>query len=549
MKSSNKIRYFVWLPFWIAAGIALGILIGNLYSPFMSGTKTSTYSGGNKLDAIIQFINEAYVDSVNTQDLIEETIPQLVSELDPHSTYISAKDMAIVGDDLEGHFSGIGVQFVLRNDTIMVVNVISGGPSQAAGIQPGDRIVFVDDSLYAGKKVTNEKVMRNLRGMKNTDVKLGIKRFGQPEIIDIIVRRGDIPVNSINASYIPADGVGYIKIEKFGSTTYNEFITAISKLRKGGAESFIIDLRQNTGGYMNAAIDMINEFLEKGELIVYTEGRAFPREDAKANGSGTCKKNQLIVLLDEGSASASEIFAGAIQDNDRGLIIGRRSFGKGLVQTQQKFKDGSAIRLTIARYYTPSGRCIQKPYELGKSGDYNKDLINRYLHGELDSQDSIKQGKEPLFHTTAGRPVYGNGGIMPDIFIPRDTIGVNSYYITVMNEGLVYESAFLYTDKNRQKLNEFTDWKALDKYLSTQPLIPNLVNLATSKGVRYRPYMVNASRELLMTQLKANIIRNIFGDEGFYPVILEKDIVLKRAVDVMENKKAYPSVIVTEGYK
>jgi len=548
MKSSKK-RYFIWLPLWIALGVVAGIVIGNLYSVFSPVTRTTIFGGANKLDAVIQFINETYVDSVDTKELIEITIPNLVSELDPHSTYISAEDMALMGDDLEGHFSGIGVQFVLRNDTIMVVSVIAGGPSQAAGIMPGDRIVFVNDSAYTGKDMTNDKVMRSLRGPKGTDVKLGIKRFNSPDITDILVKRGDIPVNTIDVSYSPAEKVGYIKINKFGSTTYQEFISAISKLKSQGNDSFIIDLRQNTGGYMNAAIDMINEFLERGELIVYTEGRAFPRENSIAKGTGSSKNDQLVVLIDEGSASASEIFAGAIQDNDRGLIIGRRSFGKGLVQNQQKFKDGSALRLTIARYYTPSGRSIQKPYELGKAGDYNKDLMNRYMRGEFFSQDSIKQDNEPLFHTAGGRPVHGNGGIMPDIFIPRDTTGVNSYYITVVNEGLVYESAFIYTDKNRQRLEEFKTWQELDKYLSNQPLVNNLINLASSKGIRYRPYLVSEAYRLLMTQLKANIIRNMFGDDGFYPVILQNDNVLNKAIEIIQEKKAYPEVIRTEGYK
>ncbi|HCO67628.1 MAG TPA: peptidase S41 [Dysgonomonas sp.] len=547
MKPHTK-RYFVWLPLWIALGVVAGIVIGNMFSIFNPVIQTNVFRGGNKLDAVIQFVNDTYVDSVNTQELIERTIPTFVSELDPHSTYISAEDMALTGDDLEGHFGGIGVQFVLRNDTVMVVNVIPGGPSQAAGIRPGDRIVYVNDSVYTGKSMTNDKVMRGLRGQKGTDVKLGIKRFNSPDIVDILVQRGDIPVNTVDVSYSPAEKIGYIKINKFGSTTYQEFIAAISKLKSQGDTSFILDLRQNTGGYMNAAIDMINEFLERGQLIVYTEGRAFPRENALANGSGSLKKDQLIVLIDEGSASASEIFAGAIQDHDRGLVIGRRSFGKGLVQNQQKFRDGSALRLTIARYYTPSGRSIQKPYELGKSGDYNKDLVNRFLRGEFYSQDSIKQDHEHIYHTAGGRPVYGNGGIMPDIFIPRDTTGVNSYYITVANEGLIYEAAFSYTDQNREKLEEFKTWQELDNYLSRQPLVANLVNLANSKGVRYRPHLVNESAKLIMTQLKAQIIRNIFDDDGFFPVILEDDIVLKKAIELLQQNKAYPDIIRAEGY-
>lgn len=547
MRSTSNKRYFVWLPFWVAISIALGIFIGNRF--FLFDSNKSFFVGANKLDAVMQYINEAYVDTVNTSDLIESAIPNVLAGLDPHSAYISAKDMELMGDDLEGHFSGIGVQFVLRSDTIMVVSVIPGGPSQAAGIYPGDRIVYVNDSLYAGKNVTNEKVMRGLRGKKGTDVKLGIRRNNSNEIIDITVERGDIPVNTVDIAYMPADKIGYIKVSKFGSSTYQEFITAISKLKSQGSESFVIDLRQNTGGYLNAAIQMINEFLGDKELIVYTEGRAYPRSNSYSNGSGTSKKDQLVVLMDEGSASASEIFAGAIQDHDRGLIIGRRSYGKGLVQDQKAFKDGSALRLTIARYYTPSGRCIQKPYELGKSSDYNQDLMNRYLRGEFDSQDSIKQENEPLFHTDGGRPVHSNGGIMPDIFIPRDTTGINSYYLQMHNNGLIYEYAFMYTDKNRARLEKFKTWQELDAYLNYQPLIVNLVSLGENKGVRYRPYLLQEARNLLMMQLKANIVRNIFGDEGFYPIVLKDDIVLKKAIEMLENKKAYPSVVRKEGYK
>ncbi|MEN9918359.1 MAG: hypothetical protein RL662_795 [Bacteroidota bacterium] len=549
--SSPKTRYFIWLPLWVSLGIIIGIVIGNIFSIFDTGSKSTNIfkGGGNKFDAVLQFLDETYVDTVNTDELVERTIPTLISELDPHSSYISAQDMSLMGDDLEGHFSGIGVQFVLRNDTIMVVSVILGGPSQAAGVHPGDRIAFVNDSTYTGKDMTNEKVMRGLRGQKGTKVKLGIKRFNTPAIVNIRVERGDIPVNTVDISYSPANNIGLIKINKFGSTTYQEFKSALSKLKKEGHNSFIIDLRQNTGGYMNAAIEMINEFLDKDQLIVYTEGRAFPREDTYANGSGGFKKDQIIVLMDEGSASASEIFAGAIQDNDRGLIVGRRSFGKGLVQNQHKFKDGSALRLTIARYYTPAGRSIQKPYEMGKSGDYNKDLMNRFLRGELDSQDSIKQDKEPLFHTLAGRPVHGNGGIMPDIFIPRDTIGINSYYITAINEGLIYETAFVYTDNNRKQLEGFKNWKELDQYLSGQPLLQSLINLADSKGIRNRPYLINESKELLITQLKANIVRNILGDEGYYPLILQHDIVLKKAIELLQQKQAYPDNIKKQGYK
>lgn len=552
-KQSNKKRYFIWLPLWITVGIALGIFVGSRFFQTSESGGYPIFIGGNsnnnKLDAIIQYIDESYVDTVNSIDLIEEIIPTIISELDPHSAYISAKDMEIMGDDLEGHFSGIGVQFTLRNDTINVINVISGGPSEKAGLFAGDRIVMVDDSLYAGKGITNEKVMRGLRGAAGSEVKLGIKRRGVNDLVDIVVERGDIPVNTVDISYSPQKNIGYIKISKFGATTYKEFTSAISNLKKQGCTSFIIDLRQNLGGYLNAVIQMVNEYLDKDQLIVYTEGRKSPRSESIANGSGTSQKDQLVVLIDEGSASASEIFAGAIQDHDRGLVVGRRSFGKGLVQDQRTFKDGSALRLTIARYYTPSGRCIQKPYELGKRDDYDQDLLNRYMRGEFDSQDSIKQDDSNMFYTDAGRLVHSGGGIMPDVFIPRDTIGINSYYLSLVNKGLVYEYAFDYTDTNRKTLEKYKNWKDLESYLSYQPLISGLVRFAETKDVKYRPHLLNECKSLLETQLKANIIRNILGEQGFYPFINQHDIVFKKAIELLNNKDAYPSVVGKEGYK
>lgn len=540
--STNK-RYFVWLPLWIAFGIAVGIFIGNRFSFF--GSKQAYFSGANKLDAILDYINEGYVDTINTQELIESTIPQLIAGLDPHTTYISAKDMELMGDDLEGHFSGIGVIFSLRNDTVVVMNVVPEGPSQAAGIRPGDRIVYVNDSLFAGKGITNEKVMRNLRGKAGTDLKLGIKRFDSPKIIDIKVTRGDIPVNTVDASFSPAEKIGFIKISKFGGTTHEEFVTAISKLKKQNqCNSFIIDLRENTGGYLKAAIDMVNEFLDEGQLIVYTEGRAFPRETVMATGSGIAKKDQLVILIDEGSASASEVFSGAIQDNDRGLIIGRRSFGKGLVQSRKVFQDGSALQMTIARYYSPSGRCIQKPYELGKSDDYYQDIYNRFEHGEFYSQDSIKQSDATLFYTVGGRPVHGSGGIAPDIFMPRDTTGINSYYITMAREGLLFEYASRFTDSNRARLASFKTWQELNAFLDRQPLVSSLVILAESKGVRNRTFLVNECRTLLETQIKGYIIRNMFDDSAYYQVVLKDDVLLKKAIELLQQNKAYPGAVI-----
>lgn len=539
-------RSNVWLPLWIALGVVIGILIGNVFVNF--NLRRSIFNRGNKLEAVLEYINDSYVDSVDIQNLVENSIPNLIAGLDPHSTYISAKDMELMGGDLEGHFSGIGVQFIIQKDTIVVVSVIPGGPSEAAGISAGDRVVFVNDSLYAGVNISNEKVLRNLRGEKGTSVKLGVKHLRHDKIEDILVMRADIPVNSIDASFSLTNNIGYIKVRKFALTTHSEFLSALSKLKNKGCESYVIDLRQNTGGSLTAAIQMINEFLPKDKLIVYTEGRAFPRQDIYSDGSGTCQKDQVVVLMDEASASASEVFAGAIQDNDRGLIIGRRSFGKGLVQEQRQFKDGSVLRLTIARYHTPSGRCIQKAYEIGKSEDYNQDLLKRYLRGEFDSQDSIKQENYPLFETSAGRPVYGNDGIMPDIFIPRDTVGINSYYTKVVNSGLVYEYAFNYTDANRERLSKFKTWQELSAYLNRQPLLYNLVSLAENRGIRQRPYLIEDSRRLLQQQLEAYIVRNFFGDEGFYEILLRDDVVMKKAVEVIKEKKAEPLMIQKKAY-
>ncbi|NDW19772.1 S41 family peptidase [Dysgonomonas sp. 216] len=546
MRSYKRKNTSVWLPLWITLGIAIGILIGNVFSNFNS--RRSLFNRGDKLEAILEYINDAYVDTVDIQELVEDAIPEIIAGLDPHSVYISAKDMEIVGDDLEGHFSGIGVQFIMQRDTVVVVSIIQGGPSEAAGVRAGDRIVYVNDSLFAGNSMTNEKVMRQLRGKTGTSVKLGVKRLSSQGIVDIKVTRASIPVNTVDVSFVASDKVGYIKVNKFGSTTYSEFISAISKLKNQQCESFVIDLRQNTGGYLNAAIDMVGEFLAGNQLVVYTEGRAFPRQDYLAKQSGACKTDQIVVLIDEGSASASEIFAGAIQDNDRGLIIGRRSFGKGLVQGQRQFKDKSALRLTVARYHTPSGRCIQKAYERGNSDDYNQDILRRFQRGEFDSEDSIKLENYPLFHTVGGRPVYGDDGIMPDIFIPRDTVGVNSYYTRVANQGLIYEYSFMYTDMHRERLSKFKNWQELSSHLQKQPLVLNLVSYAESKGIRQRPYLINESRTLMQTQMEAYIVRNIFGDDGYYQVLLRDDIVLKRAVDLVNKNKALPENVKTKGY-
>lgn len=551
-RATKKIsKVFIWLPLVIAVSIAIGIFVGNSFTKYDGGGNLRPLFKRNttKLDALLDYMNQAYVDTVNINDIVEEAIPTILSTLDPHSAYITAEDMRSTGTELEGHFGGIGVEFMIQEDTIRIVNVTMGGPSEAIGIMAGDKIVAVNDSVFVGAGINNTKVMKTLRGPKGTKVKIGIKRSTSDEILNFDLTRADVPVTSVDASYIIDDGIGYIKISKFAGTTYDEFLSAVAKLKSHGAKSFIIDLQQNTGGYLGAANLLTNEFLQGGQLIVYTEGRSYPRENFFADGSGTCKDDEIVVLIDEGSASASEIFAGAIQDNDRGLIVGRRSFGKGLVQSQHQFSDESAIRLTIARYHTPSGRCIQKPYERGKRDDYDMDIWKRYERGEFDSRDSIKMDNLPLFHTKAGRAVYGDDGVMADVFVPRDTTGVNSYYIKVVNSGALREYAFKYTDANRQKLKEMKNWQAAYAYLSKAPLVENLVSYAETKNIRRRPVLISESYSLMKSQLEALILRNIFSDsEAFYKIYQKDDKMINKAVELIKQGKASPEAVSEELY-
>ena len=531
-------RFFIWLPLIMAGCVVLGIAIGGYF--YYSGQRNLNFkfNGGNKIDDILNIIESNYVDSLEMYDLVENSIPSIFKELDPHSVYIPASDLQTVNEELEGSFSGIGIQFNMISDTITVVGVISGGPSEKAGILPGDRIITIDDSTFVG--VSTEKVMKHLRGEKGSKVRVGVQRSSASKLLDFIITRGDVPVNSVEASFVTGNDVGYIKVGKFGRTTYDEFITAIADLRNKGAKGLIVDLRGNSGGYMDAAINMINEFLPKGRLIVYTEGRNFPRSDFFSNGSGIAQNLPLVVLMDEWSASASEIFAGAIQDNDRGCIVGRRSFGKGLVQNQIGLPDGSAVRLTIARYFTPSGRSIQKNYELGKGEDYERDIVNRFTHGEFDNKDSIKFDHSEIFHTVNGREVYGGGGIMPDFFIPRDTSGITSYYTSLVNRGVIYEFAFQFSDKNRDSLKQYKSVHALKEYLDSLPLVDDIANFAAERGIRKRPVLINISRDLLQTQIEAFIARNTLGENAFYEIYNEDDPAFKEAMALIKNGSCVP---------
>lgn len=540
MDSNKKLRY---IPIIIAVSIVAGICIGTFYdNRFSEDPKGGSGFGSfsNKLNGLLRIIDDQYVDTVNMAELIEDAMPQILGELDPHSSYIPAKDLQAVNDDLRGSFSGIGVQFTIQQDTIHISDVIAGGPSEKVGIMPGDRIVEIDDSAFVGKIVTNNESMKRLKGPKGSEVKLGVFRQGEKELLHFTIIRGDIPNKSIKAAYMINDKYGYINIEKFGEATYPEMLIALAQLHQNNCEGIIIDLRGNTGGYMGAAIQMVNEFLPKGKLIVYTEGRKAPREDYPSNGTGSSQQLPIIVLLDEGSASASEIFAGAIQDNDRGTIIGRRSFGKGLVQQPIEFNDGSAIRLTIARYYTPSGRCIQKPYQKGKDEAYELDIINRYEHGEFFSQDSIKQDESHIYYTSLGRPVYGGGGIMPDIFVPQDTTGITSYFSMAVNRGLTIQFAFQYTDKNRQKLQKYDNADDLLKYLKTQNILEKFAQFAESKGLKRRNILMYKSKELFNRNLYGNIIYNMLNMEEYLKFLNQSDKTVLKALEVLEKGESFP---------
>ncbi|MDR1098547.1 MAG: S41 family peptidase [Tannerella sp.] len=531
----DRNRQFLWVILLIAVSLILGFYTGKFYR-----TGGPLRSGQNKINEALDIIGHNYVDTVDINRLTESAVDRIVSELDPHSSYIPASDVDAAKEDLEASFSGIGIQFNMQLDTILVISVVSGSPAEKAGLMPFDRIITVNDSTVAGREIGTTKIMRMLRGPKDSKVRLGIQRGNAEQLTEFELTRGDIPNHSVDVSYKVDEHTGYIKITKFSRSTYNEFLTAAAKLKQQGAEGLIIDLRDNPGGYMESAINVINEFLPKGRLIVYMEGRSYPRLDSYSNGKGACQDVPVVVLINELSGSASEIFSGAIQDNDRGTIIGRRSYGKGLVQTKLDLSDRSELLLTIARYYTPSGRCIQKEYELGKSEEYSQDLSIRFMHGEFYSADSIKMIDSLEYRTAGGRPVFGGGGIMPDIFIPRDTTGITSYYSSVVNTGVLYQFSLVYSDKNNDKLKSFANYRELYEYLQQQPLSYEFADYAASKGIKKRPTLMSISRELIETQLYAYIVRNFFEYEGFYPILLQNDAALKKAIEIISEDRWKP---------
>jgi len=551
--TNRRKRLIIWMPLLLSLTLIIGILLGNwitsirirgIVSDEISNQRFSIRPGnnagsgfsltprGNKVSSAIQYILNEYVDTVSIGKLNEAVMPALVDNLDPHSIYIPATDFQRFSEPLIGNFSGIGVSFNMVEDSVAIINTIPNGPSEMVGVMAGDRIIMVDDSVVAGVNMPSEDIIKMLKGPKNTQVKVTVFRKGEKAPIDFEITRDDIPIYSVDVAYKVNENTGYIKISQFAQTTYHEFIQAIEKLKTQGVEKLIIDLRRNGGGIMDAATMIADQFLEEGQLIVYTEGRNRPRENDYATSRGLLKNDKVVVLMDESSASASEILAGAIQDNDRGLVIGRRSFGKGLVQEEMRFPDGSALRLTVARYYTPTGRSIQRSYENGKE-DYYHDFSERWTRGEYEHEDSIKFDNTQKFVTAGGKTVYGGGGIMPDVFVPVDTSGASEYYNKVRSLGLMYRFAFYYTDIHRSSLDKFTTARDIEGYLDDHDLLPQFIKYASGKGVPANYKDIRTSEEVLKKTIKAYVARNIIDNDGFYPIIADIDQTLKVAIDTI----------------
>lgn len=527
---------YVLIPLVLAIGVVGGVYIGK----YLSVSRISPAEA--KLRTIADLIENEYVDDIDVDSLLASVVPELLAGLDPHSIYMSAEELRSANEDMDGHFSGVGVSFQIVNDTVVVVDVIAGGPAEKVGLLIGDKIVAANDSVLTGKKASQESVFKTLRGPKGSKVALKVKRSSSDRLLDFDVIRDDIPVNSVDAVYMidEKEGIGYLKVSKFGRNTYEEFMTALYKLTNDGVKSFIIDLRGNVGGFLDQVILMANEFLPEDRIIVSTNGKLIEnRSVAMSDGSGRFRDIPLTVLIDEYSASASEIFAGAMQDNDRGLVVGRRSFGKGLVQHQIELPDSSAIRLTVSRYYTPSGRCIQKPYERGEDGKYVLDILDRYEHGEFYNVDSIKLDKSKLYLTNGGRKVYGGGGIMPDIFVPEDTTGFTSYYVNVVNKGLISKYALQVADRYREVTGNVKTIEDLQRMIPRdQTLLEGFVDYAAKNGVPARWYYINKSRDLILNLLKAQIARNVIGYNGLIQILNQDDVTVQKALEQMREGKA-----------
>lgn len=541
----GKLRHSRFVPLIIALGVVVGILIGSFCANHFSGNRLNIINtSSNKLNVLLHLINDQYVDTVNIPDLVEKSLPQILKELDPHSTYVGAAEVEESMQELKGSFSGIGVQFTIYRDTVRVVKVIKGGPSEFSGIIAGDCIISVDGKPFVGKEVTNDETMKRLKGPSETTVTLGIKRHGKPQTLTFSIVRGDVPLHTIDAVYMLDETTGYIRINSFGDTTYPEFLSALAKLNGEGLEGLVIDLRGNLGGYMAPAVQIANEFLPKDRLIVYTEGRKSPREEYTSDGRGTYPTLPLVILVDEGSASASEILAGAVQDNDRGIIVGRRTFGKGLVQVPIDFPDGSMLRLTKARYYTPSGRCVQKPYTPGDEEEYAADLLLRAEHGEYYSADSIKTDGEK-FETRGGRVVYGGGGIIPDIFIARDTLGMTSYFMEAYRTGLMFQFAYDFVDQHRSRIGDITDLDEITTYLNRQNVVEQFARFAEKNGLKRRNLMLQKSTKLFKDYLYNYIVGDILDTEGAIMYANLNDPAVLKALSLMQNGETFPDLPIT----
>jgi len=522
-------KWKVFQPLLLAGVMIFGMLMGfRLYEGIHGKPSFQLKSTGTVQD-IINYIESNYVDSVNTASISEKAINQLLSELDPHSTYISPKEFNAVQEDMQGNFEGIGIEFLIVNDTIMVVSPIAGGPSESLGILSGDKIVEIEDSLVAGIGITSEDVFSLLRGKKGTKVKVGIHRSGLDELITYSIKRNKIPLYSVDVSYMLDNNIGYLKINRFSATTYSEFKEHMEKLLEAGMKKLVLDLRQNPGGYLNAATEILDEFLDERKLLVYTQGRARKRQEYKARVPGLFEKGELTVLVDAGSASASEILAGGIQDWDRGTIIGRRSYGKGLVQEQYKLKNGGAFRLTVARYFTPTGRSIQKPYKEG-TNSYKEDMKNRRASGELLSRDSIDVSDRPTFTTPSGKTVYGGGGIIPDIFIAQDTAYRDLFTISALTE--IPEFSYDYYAKNTSAFNTYESARSYtENFQVNDDLFENYIDFLESKSIKINYPSLNKNSKLIKTRIKAYIARQKWSSEGFYPVVHQIDDVVSKAVE------------------
>lgn len=525
----------------VAVGVVVGIIIGSFYANhFASGRMSVINSSGNKINDLLHLVDDYYVDTVDVGDLVEKALPKILQELDPHSTYVSARDAEASMQELKGSFSGIGVRFTIYDDTVCVVRAIAGGPSERAGVKAGDRIVAVDGRPYVGEKVNNDTTMRLLKGPKDSRVRLTLWRPLEQRRLDVTVTRGDVPLQSVDAAYMVDKTTAYIRISTFSETTYNEFITAMARLRGEGMQSLVIDLRGNLGGYMSPAVKIANEFLPRKSLIVYTQGRTMPREDYNSDGRGAYQSLPLVVMVDETSASASEILAGALQDNDRATIVGRRSFGKGLVQVPIEFRDGSMIRLTKARYYTPSGRCLQKPYTPGDEDEYEKDLVLREVSGEYYSPDSIRHS-EDKYTTRHGRTVYGGGGIIPDVFTPRDTTAFTPYLREAVMRGLTGRFAFSYVDSHRRAFNAYATSSELLRHLERQPLVSLFTAFADKSGLAPNAAQIGRSRSLLLQYLTTGIIVDLFDEQDAVRYANGNDPAVQRALQIIREGKADPT--------